>query len=73
LLKLITDLLDFSKLEAGKMELFVEPIEIAAPIRRVVDEFREQIPESDNKVTLKCDRSLVLKAIRSCCAMRSPI
>jgi len=61
LLKLITDLLDLSKLDAGKMELFVEPIEIGTLVEGVVEEFHEQIMESGNKVTIECDRSLLIE------------
>jgi CheY-like chemotaxis protein len=61
LLKLITDLLDLSKLDAGKMELFVEPIEIGALVDGIVEEFHEQIAESSNKVTVECDRTLLIE------------
>jgi signal transduction histidine kinase/ActR/RegA family two-component response regulator len=62
LLKLITDLLDFSKLEAGKMELFLEPTEPAAMIETILDEFREQIAESGNEIVVECDPALVVQA-----------
>jgi signal transduction histidine kinase/ActR/RegA family two-component response regulator len=61
LLKLITDLLDLSKLEAGKMELFVESIEVAPLIGGVIDEFREQIAESGNELSVECDPSIVIE------------
>ncbi|HEX3972912.1 MAG TPA: hybrid sensor histidine kinase/response regulator [Stellaceae bacterium] len=61
LLKLITDLLDFSKLEAGKMDLFLEPTEMANLIDGIVEEFQEQIAESGNKVIVECDASLVVQ------------
>ncbi|HEV8016842.1 MAG TPA: ATP-binding protein [Stellaceae bacterium] len=61
LLKLITDLLDLSKLEAGKMELFVEPIEVAPLINGVIDEFREQIAESGNELSVECDPAITIE------------
>jgi signal transduction histidine kinase/ActR/RegA family two-component response regulator len=61
LLKLITDLLDLSKLEAGKMELFVEPIEVASLINGVVDEFRVQLAESRNGLTIDCSPSITVE------------
>jgi len=62
LLKLITDLLDLSKLEAGKMDLFVERIEVRPLVEGVIDEFREQLAESGNHLMLECSANLTVEA-----------
>jgi signal transduction histidine kinase/ActR/RegA family two-component response regulator len=54
LLKLISDLLDLSKLDAGKMELFVETIEVRALIDSVIAECRDAIAASGNVVVVEC-------------------
>lgn len=61
LLKLISDLLDLSKLEAGKMEVFVEPIKVAALVEGVIDEFREQIAESGSQLMVECAPALTVE------------
>lgn len=61
LLKLISDLLDLSKLDAGKMEVFVEPINIAAMVEGVIDEFREQIAESGSQLMVECAPALTVE------------
>jgi signal transduction histidine kinase len=55
LLKLITDLLDLSKLEAGKMELFVENFDAATLIEGVAAEYREQAAAAGNSVAVDID------------------
>ncbi|HTV89144.1 MAG TPA: histidine kinase dimerization/phospho-acceptor domain-containing protein, partial [Stellaceae bacterium] len=52
LLRLITDLLDLSKLEAGKMELFVESIDVRALIEGVAAEYREQAAAAGTTLTI---------------------
>jgi signal transduction histidine kinase/CheY-like chemotaxis protein len=55
LLKLITDLLDLSKLEAGKMELFVETVDVRALIESVAIEYRDRAAEGGNALTVDID------------------
>jgi signal transduction histidine kinase/ActR/RegA family two-component response regulator len=55
LLKLITDLLDLSKLEAGKMELFVETVDVAALIESVALEYREDATARGSTLTVDID------------------
>jgi signal transduction histidine kinase/CheY-like chemotaxis protein len=61
LLKLISDLLDLSKLEAGKMELFIEPIKVDSLIEDVIEEFQEQLTKSGNRLTVDCAPSLTIE------------
>jgi signal transduction histidine kinase/ActR/RegA family two-component response regulator len=55
LLKLITDLLDLSKLEAGKMDLFVETVDVRAMIESVAAEYRDQAAVAGNALTVDID------------------
>lgn len=55
LLQLINDVLDMSKIEAGKAELYVEDMELAALIRDVVDMM--QIPAKQKGLSLIFDQS----------------
>ncbi|MFN2383835.1 MAG: ATP-binding protein [Gemmatimonadota bacterium] len=47
LLSLINEILDLSKVEAGKMELHLGPVPLDAMIRDLVDQFRAQLPDRD--------------------------
>lgn len=58
LLKLISDLLDLSKLEAGKMELFVEPVDVPAMIDGVLTEYRDRAAANGNTLLADIDPSL---------------
>jgi len=53
LLVLINDLLDLSKLDAGKMELCVEPLDVGTLVGDVIASYREQITAGGN--TLRID------------------
>ncbi|MBM3463776.1 MAG: response regulator, partial [Armatimonadetes bacterium] len=58
LLGLINDILDLSKIEAGKMELFLETIEIKTMIEEVVSTIRPLIEQNANTLTVKCEASI---------------
>lgn len=58
LLELITDILDLSKIEAGKMELHLETFEIAAVIQEVVTILRPTLERSTNTFMLVCPETL---------------
>ena len=54
LLTLISDLLDLSKLDAGKMELCFEPLDVAVLVGDVVALHRGQIAAGDNMLGVDC-------------------
>jgi signal transduction histidine kinase/ActR/RegA family two-component response regulator len=53
LLRLIDDILDFSRIEAGDTPLVEEPFDLAAVVRQVVANQRHARP--DDKVSIECD------------------
>jgi len=54
LLALINDILDLAKIEAGKMELHLEPFEIAPLVEDVVTTIRPLAEKNGNQVVLDC-------------------
>jgi len=54
LLSLIDDLLDLSKLDVGKMELCVEPLDIGVLIGDVTASYRERIAAGSNTLQVDC-------------------
>jgi signal transduction histidine kinase len=58
LLQLVSNLLDISKLEAGKMELFIQPTVLADLIVQIVEPFREAATRKGLAFSLDFDAAL---------------
>jgi signal transduction histidine kinase/DNA-binding response OmpR family regulator len=58
LLSLINDVLDLSKIEAGKMELFVETFSVPAMVRDVVATIQPLVQKNGNILEVDCDPNL---------------
>ena len=53
LLALINDILDISKIEAGKMELYLEPFQLSDEITAVVETVRPLLQKNDNRLAVE--------------------
>jgi signal transduction histidine kinase/DNA-binding response OmpR family regulator len=58
LLGLINDVLDISKIEAGKMDLFLETIDVPAMIQDVVNTIKPLVQKNGNTLTVECADNL---------------
>lgn len=58
LLALINDILDLSKVEAGKMELYLETFDIKQLVDEVVSTITPLIERQENSLTVECDDSI---------------
>ena len=58
LLSLITDILDLSKMESGKTELFVEQFGLAALVEQVVTSVQPLVEKNSNTLTVDCPGDL---------------
>jgi signal transduction histidine kinase/FixJ family two-component response regulator len=58
LLSLVTDVLDLSKLEAGKMDVYLEPFSVADLVDSVVASTRDAIGANGNELEIDCASNL---------------
>jgi signal transduction histidine kinase len=58
LLRLVNEVLDLSKIEAGKMELFTETLEAAPLLAEIVESFRAPALANGNELSLELDDRL---------------
>ncbi|HYT59607.1 MAG TPA: response regulator [Haliangiales bacterium] len=58
LLGLINDVLDISKIEAGKMDLFLETIDVPVMVQDVVNTIKPLVQKNGNVLNLECGNNL---------------
>ncbi len=62
LLELINDIIDLSKIEAGKVELLIEEFDISGLIGELEESFRVSVSEKDLKLSLEVPDRLIVKS-----------
>ncbi|AWV88812.1 response regulator [Bradymonas sediminis] len=65
LLVLINDILDLSKVEAGKMDLHLEPFDLAGLVEEVVDTMSPLVTENNNQIACTGEMGIELVADRT--------
>ncbi|MEG4025721.1 urea ABC transporter substrate-binding protein [Microcoleus sp. S13C4] len=58
LLTIISDILDISKIEAGKMTLFLETFDVLNLLEQVVTTVQPQLGKNGNTLIVNCDRNI---------------
>ena len=62
--RLIGELLDVSRIRVGRLDLHLEPGELQAIVRAVVDEQREAWPERSIQLCLSAEGAVPIRLIR---------
>ncbi|MBD2040450.1 PAS domain S-box protein [Microcoleus sp. FACHB-672] len=62
LLALINDILDISKIEAGRMNLYVETIDLPTLVENVVNTIQPLVEKNNNTLEILCDAGLMMHA-----------
>ncbi len=57
-MSLINELLDLSKIEAGKMELYLEEIDLLSIINEVTNTVQPIVDKNANKLSIQCPEIL---------------
>lgn len=58
LLNIISDILDISKIEAGKMTLFLETVDVLKLVEQVVTTIQPLVGKNGNTLSVNCDRDI---------------